>query len=143
MVDRLTVEKRSLLMARVRRQGTEPELILRKTLWANRLRYRLKSKRKLPGSPDILFPGHRIAIFIDGCFWHGCSLHGTIPKTHSKFWATKIERNKSRDVEVDEKLMTLGWTPLRFWEHEIKGNIQSVIKRIKEVLEQSSDNSKC
>jgi DNA mismatch endonuclease, patch repair protein len=126
-------------MARVRRRGTEPELVLRKALWANQLRYRLNSKTKLPGSPDILFPGCRIAIFVDGCFWHGCPLHGTSPKTNSEFWAAKIQRNKSRDTEVDKRLIALGWTPLHIWEHEIKEDMQRVIKHIKKLLEKSSN----
>jgi DNA mismatch endonuclease, patch repair protein len=67
---------------------------------------------------DILFNGHRIAIFIDGCFWHGCSKHGTWPKNNADFWRNKIEANKSRDRDTDKRLRSGGWTVLRIWEHE-------------------------
>jgi DNA mismatch endonuclease (patch repair protein) len=117
-------------MARVRRSGTEPELVLRQALWAGGLRYRLKSKVRLPGKPDILFPGSKVAVFVDGCFWHGCPLHGTTPKTNADFWVAKIKRNQSRDVEVDAKLIGLGWKVVRLWEHDIKCDLKRVVNHI-------------
>lgn len=138
MPETLRNEKRSLLMARVRRTGTEPELVLRKALWERGLRYRLKFKTKLPGSPDIIFPKQKIAIFVDGCFWHGCPIHGTSPKTNAEFWIAKIQRNKERDNNVDMQLLALGWSPLRFWEHEIKKDIQVVIKQIEKLFREKN-----
>ena len=76
MVDKLTPEERSWLMSRIRSKETSPEMLLRKALWTAGLRYRLKNK--LPGKPDLVFPSAKVAIFIDGCFWHGCPLHGGI-----------------------------------------------------------------
>ncbi|MDP2788404.1 MAG: very short patch repair endonuclease [Pseudomonadota bacterium] len=122
---------RSLLMGRVRHRGTAPELLLRQALWTAGLRYRLGSKPHLPGSPDLVFPGAKIAVFVDGCFWHGCPLHGSHPKTREAFWAAKITRNQVRDLEVDAALATMGWSVVRLWEHEIKTNLVECVERIR------------
>lgn len=119
MADRISSKDRSRLMGRVRHQGTTPELALRKALWAAGLRYRLKTTPHLPGHPDIIFPGAKVAVFVDGCFWHGCPLHGSIPKTRTDFWKAKIARNRKRDAEVDEKLTEMGWKVVRLWEHQV------------------------
>lgn len=134
MVDRLSEKTRSLLMGRVRQRGTAPELMLRKALWGAGLRYRLKSKTKLPGSPDILFPGARVAVFVDGCFWHGCPEHGTQPKTRPEFWAQKITRNRERDAEVDLKLTEMGWRVVRVWEHRIRFDVAECVADIRHTL---------
>jgi DNA mismatch endonuclease, patch repair protein len=130
MSDKLTQEQRSLLMGRVRQRGTGPELLLRKNLWKAGIRYRLKTKEKLPGSPDLIFQKARIAVFVDGCFWHGCPFHGTFSKTHPEFWFDKISRNKERDMEVDSKLSELGWYSIRFWEHDLKKNMTGCIEKL-------------
>ena len=75
----------------------------------------LKKPRRVA---DIAFPGLRIAIFIDGCFWHGCPEHATWPKQNAEFWRQKIEANCARDTDTNERLRNIGWTVLRFWEHE-------------------------
>lgn len=67
---------------------------------------------------DILFPRRRLAIFVDGCFWHSCPLHGTVPRTNNAWWATKLASNVARDRETDRRLFEAGWTVVRFWEHE-------------------------
>ena len=118
MVDTLTPEQRKRCMSRVRSKDTEIELLLRKALWAAGIRYRIKSK--LPGKPDIVFLGARLAVFVDGCYWHGCPEHGQIPKTNTSFWKNKIEKNMARDIWVNQSLDSMGWHVLRFWEHEIK-----------------------
>jgi len=82
--DSLTPEQRSALMGRVRQRGTKYELILRRALWKAGYRYRLRNK--LPGTPDIVFSGVKVAIFVDGCFWHGCPVHGSLPSTRQEFW---------------------------------------------------------
>jgi len=128
MADVLTREQRSYNMSRIRGQNTKPEIILRKALWAAGLRYRIKNR--LPGRPDIVFPSAKVAVFVDGCFWHGCPEHMTWPKNNADFWRQKIQRNMERDKEVGDRLEVLGWKLLRFWEHEIKSNTDSVAKQI-------------
>lgn len=118
-------------MSRVRQSGTEPELKLRRALLDLGLRYRLNSTPRLPGRPDLFFLGARIAVFVDGCFWHGCPIHGTSSKTNSEFWRLKIERNKERDSQVDAQLIALGWHPVRFWEHEVKTDADACALRLR------------
>jgi DNA mismatch endonuclease (patch repair protein) len=127
-------EKRSLLMARVRRSGTAPELALRRALHRAGYRYRLNSGNSLPGTPDIVLRRFRLAIFVDGCFWHGCPLHGSLPKTNTAFWTAKIIRNQGRDKQVDESLKELGWKVLRVWEHEVQTDTPPVVRRIRRLL---------
>lgn len=81
------------------------------------MRYRVNHKL-LPGRPDIAFTRAKIAVFIDGCFWHLCPLHGTVPKNNSAWWTAKLQRNVQRDREKDDQLSILGWTVTHFWEHE-------------------------
>ena len=107
-------------MARVRQKGTRCEIELRKALHAKGLRYRLqvplltKPRRVV----DIVFPSARLAVFVDGCFWHGCPEHASWPKNNADFWREKIETNRSRDVDTDQRLAALGWETVRVWEHE-------------------------
>lgn len=107
-------------MAKVRQKGTGAEIALRRELYRRGLRYRvdfevLKKPRRVA---DIAFPGRMIAVFVDGCFWHGCPEHATWPKQNSDFWRQKIETNRARDADTNERLRNAGWTVLRFWEHE-------------------------
>jgi len=134
MVDTISSEERSRLMALVRHHGTGPELALRKALWISGLRYRLKTKIRLPGSPDLVFPGAKVAVFVDGCFWHGCPLHGSIPKSHVEFWSSKIARNKTRDIEVDAKLVLAGWLVIRLWEHQIRDSLTTCVDEVRAAL---------
>lgn len=110
----------SLRMSKQGRRDTEPEMAVRRLLYAAGLRYRLQ--RKVPGMPrrsiDIAFPGARVAVFLDGCFWHGCPEHATSPRSNAEWWRTKLDRNMARDTETTERLRSEGWTVLRFWEHE-------------------------
>ncbi|MFJ9409310.1 very short patch repair endonuclease [Streptomyces sp. NPDC101393] len=102
------------------RRDTGPEMAVRRLLYASGLRYRLQ--RRVPGYPrrtiDIAFPGRKIAIFLDGCFWHGCPEHATRPKANADWWRKKLDGNIARDRETTEHLVEEGWTVLRFWEHE-------------------------
>lgn len=136
MPDTLTHEQRRLCMSKVRGKDTTPELTLRKALWRLGLRYRLHCK--LPGKPDIVFVSARVAVFVDGCFWHGCPQHGSIPKTNRKFWKEKINGNIVRDKEVTAKLEELGWTVLRFWTHELKENLESVLVKVANTVKKSN-----
>jgi DNA mismatch endonuclease (patch repair protein) len=103
-----------------RSRDTKPELAVRRLLHAAGLRYRV-ARRPLPAirrTADIVFGPTKVAVFIDGCYWHGCPEHGQRPKTNAEFWNAKIEGNKRRDHQTDELLVEAGWTVLRFWEHE-------------------------
>jgi DNA mismatch endonuclease (patch repair protein) len=103
-----------------RRRDTKPEVALRRALHRRGLRYRLDSP-PLPGirrSADIVFRSVRVAVSVDGCFWHGCPTHGHTPKSNSWYWAPKLERNRQRDINTDERLVAAGWLPIRVWEHE-------------------------
>jgi len=133
VADVLTKKQRSYCMSRIRGRDTRPELALRRAAWAAGLRYRVKNGLK--GRPDIVFASARLAVFVDGCFWHGCPLHSVKPKTRAVFWAGKIDRNRVRDVEVKAELKREGWAVLRFWEHEIKGQLPRVVSRIRRSVE--------
>ena len=129
-VPRPTTYARSLLMARVRRSGTACELALRSALHRAGYRYRIESGSRLPGTPDIVLRRFRLAIFVDGCFWHGCPQHGTVPKTNTHFWTAKILRNQSRDKQVDRSLKRDGWKVLRVWEHDVRNGKDRIIRRV-------------
>lgn len=134
MVDRMSAHMRSQLMARVRQSGTQPEIALRRALWNKGLRYRLRTGSRLPGRPDILFVGARVAVFVDGCFWHGCPEHGTQPKTRTEFWAAKIARNRERDEEVNAALVAMGWRVVRIWEHQLRRDLDGCVAQIKTLV---------
>ena len=107
-------------MKAARQRDTLPEVRLRSLLHSMGLRYRLHSM-PIPGlkrRADILFRKWRVAVYVDGCFWHGCPIHGTWPKCNKEFWRTKIESNCARDRDTDRRLEAAGWTVLRVWEHE-------------------------
>jgi DNA mismatch endonuclease, patch repair protein len=99
-----------------------------KTLWKNDVRYRRNSSA-LFGKPDTSMLGKRIAIFVDACFWHGCKYHLRMPRSNREYWEKKISRNIKRDATVDLYYRSRGWTVLRFWEHDIKQNFESVIHK--------------
>ena len=111
-------------------------MLLRRQLHAMGLRYRVKYP--VPGfhrrSIDIAFPRARLAVFVDGCFWHGCPTHVTWPKTNPEWWATKIENNRQRDADTNALLAATGWTPLRLWEHEAHRSATRVIAIYKRCL---------
>tara|TARA_B100000427_G_scaffold205102_1_gene170659 strand:- start:142 stop:510 length:369 start_codon:yes stop_codon:yes gene_type:complete len=113
-------------------KNTKPELRLRKALYADGVRgYRLNWK-KVPGKPDIAFPGRKISIFINGCYWHRCPhCELPLPKTNTEFWKEKFEKNIKRDKKKEKELLDLGWTVLVFWECNIKTNIKDCINKIK------------
>ncbi len=100
--------------------GTGAEVELRRELYRSGLRYRVGYvvMRRPRRVADIAFPGLKIAIFVDGCFWHGCPEHATWPKQNAEFWREKIETNRLRDADTNSRLLDVGWTVLRFWEHE-------------------------
>jgi DNA mismatch endonuclease (patch repair protein) len=103
-----------------KRRDTKPELAVRRLLHAQGFRYRVdfQASSAVRSRADIVFTKQRVAVFIDGCFWHGCPMHATYPRANSDYWLPKLARNKERDTEVSGILRELGWTVLRFWEHE-------------------------
>ena len=107
-------------MSRVRRRDTAPELELRSELHRRGLRYRV-DRRPLKGIPsraDLVFGPAKVAVYVDGCFWHSCPEHGTMPRSNEAFWQEKLARNQARDASVNELLTAEGWTVVRIWEHE-------------------------
>ncbi len=126
-----TTAKRSILMSKIKFKNTSPEILLRKELWKNGIRYRLNSN-KLPGKPDLVINKNKLVIFVDGEFWHGYDWPQKKPKikTNRDFWIPKIERNMQRDLANNEKLKDLGFTVLRFWEHQIKKTLEDVVRII-------------
>lgn len=116
-------------MSRQKRADTKPELLVRRVLHSRGVRYRVNASPE-PGirtKADIVWKGLRLAVFIDGCFWHGCPVHATRPKANEAWWAQKLDGNIERDRRVDTDLTTLGWTVLRFWEHEQPIDVADVI----------------
>ena len=125
-------------MKQVRSRDTSPEKVLRKALWAQGLRYRLHAKR-LPGNPDIVFPSARVAVFVDGDFWHGnqwrlrglSSLEEQFRDSpNASYWVPKITRNMKRDADANHRLQDMGWGVVRCWESEIKSDLQSCVQRV-------------
>jgi len=115
-VNRVQKEKRSKIMAAIRSKNTKPELALRRALWRRGLRFRVYyGKEKI----DIAFPSKKVAIFIDGCFWHGCPIHSHVPKSNEEYWLPKLKKNIERDRAKEERLKQDEWKVIRFWEHEL------------------------
>jgi DNA mismatch endonuclease (patch repair protein) len=116
-------------MSRQGSRDTAPEVAVRHLLHASGLRYRVNVP--VPGMPrrtiDIVFPRARIAIFMDGCFWHGCPEHATQPKSNAEWWRNKLDKNMARDRETTAHLQQIGWTVFRFWEHERPEDIARVV----------------
>ena len=112
-------KKRSAVMAKIKSKDTKPEWIVRRYLFSRGYRYR-KNVKGLPGTPDIVLRKYGIVIFIHGCFWHGHEVDGHMPKTHSEFWKSKIERNKLRDERNKEQLRKMGWSVITVWECQLK-----------------------
>ena len=122
-------------MSRARREDTAPEVALRSELHRRGLRFRIHvplafDRRR---RADIVFPSAKVAVFVDGCFWHSCPEHATWPKANAAFWLNKLEGNRRRDVDTNEQLRQLGWEPVRIWEHESPTEaadfVESVVRR--------------
>lgn len=127
-------------MSRQASRDTEPELLVRRRLHALGLRYRVH-RRPIPElrrTADIVFSRARVAVFIDGCFWHGCPAHATAPKTNADWWAAKLARNIERDAETDAILADANWSVVRVWEHEEPG---AAAARVQETLVAASAES--
>lgn len=137
MADIFTAEKRSEIMSKIRSSNTQPERLLFELV-----RFELGSRRKiirnapgLPGRPDVYIPSLAVAIFADGCFFHGCSLHATIPESNREYWEPKIASNIRKDRCSTRKLRKIGISVWRFWDHDLKkSRIEKTRKRLKRLL---------
>lgn len=135
-MDTLTKKQRSHCMSQIKSRDTKIELIFRRYIWCRGLRnYRIKNK--ITGRPDIYFPKKRIAIFIDGCFWHQCPKCFIKPKSNNKYWDDKIKNNVQRDKKINSELKKQKISVLRFWEHEITSNIEKCHLRLKKIYEKN------
>jgi DNA mismatch endonuclease, patch repair protein len=136
MTDNVSAPERSARMARVKSKNTKPEMKVRKLLHSMGYRYRIH-RADLPGTPDIVFPKKKVAIFVHGCFWHrhddpNCKL-ARLPKSREGFWTSKLEGNRERDLLNLQRLHSLDWTTLTVWECELN-DMETVSRRLEEVL---------
>ena len=131
---------RSYVMSRIRGRDTRPELVLRKLLWKMGIRgYRVHAK--IPGRPDVVFSGKRLAVFVQGCFWHGCRRCAIpTPTTHRAYWSKKIAGNRRRDRRTANALRRTGWKTVVIWEHEIRKNPERCVCRVADGLNRTHDN---
>lgn len=128
-MDVLTKKQRSFNMSKIKSRNTALEIMFRKYLWKKGIRgYRIKNK--IIGKPDLYFPLKRIAVFIDGCFWHKCPVDYKNPKSNTQFWNKKISENIVRDKKVIKILKKQNIKVLRFWEHEVEENIEISLIRL-------------
>ena len=136
-MDNLTQEQRQKNMKSIKSKDTKIEILLRKELWSKGYHYR-KNYPQLPGKPDIVFTKYKIAIFCDGEFFHGKDWEILKPRlersNNSDYWIKKIDNNRKRDHEIDQKLLYLGWTVIRFWGKDIKKNVDDCVKVIEETI---------
>lgn len=130
----------SLRMQRVRQKNTSAERALRHELHSRGLRYRIQVPvlTKPRRVADVVFSGPRVAVFVDGCFWHGCPLHATWPKQNAEFWRAKIIANQERDRDTDERLRANGWKVVRVWAHELPNEAAARIMMIIETCKARS-----
>jgi DNA mismatch endonuclease (patch repair protein) len=128
---------RSENMARIRGKDTGPEMMLRRALWARGLRYRLNVETPA-GRPDIVFPAARVAVYVDGCQWHGCPAHYVRPRTRAEFWGPKLAGTVARDSRQTLVLEQAGWRVLRFWEHQVHEDLHALVDKV--VLALSAPN---
>lgn len=130
-------------MSRLARRDTRPEVALRRALHRRGLRFRVQMK--VPGNRrrtiDIAFTRVRLAVYVDGCFWHGCPEHHILPRTNSKWWTWKVELNRARDADTTRELEDAGWMVLRFWEHVDAAEAAAVIEASYRARLRDADNA--
>ncbi|MDE0518092.1 MAG: very short patch repair endonuclease [Bdellovibrionales bacterium] len=128
MTDTFTRKQRHYCMSQIKSKNTKPEIAIRKLIWKKGYRYRIG--HGLMGKPDMVFPFYGIAVFIDGCFWHGCSKNCRMPSSNVRYWKQKISGNKKRDKRINRQLKKEGWKVIRIWEHDIKKNPKKMATKI-------------
>lgn len=121
-------------MARVKGKNTSPERLLRSALWESGLRYRLNHKVPM-GRPDMVFPGPKVAVTVDGCFWHGCPAHYSRPRSREEFWSEKLTANVERDSRLTLGLESLGWIVVRIWEHEVFTELDEMVETVRQATQ--------
>lgn len=132
---------RSQNMARILAADTSPEKLIRRALWHSGFRYRIQ--HVVNGiKTDLAFPKERVALFVDGCFWHGCPEHYVRPRSNPGFWSKKLRQNVERDRRQTQELENNGWQVCRFWEHEVHEALPSVLGRVKSALNQVPSNQR-
>lgn len=139
MVDKISKSRRSENMLRIHSANTEIEIIVRKWLFSNGVRYR-KNVKNLPGQPDIVINKIKLIIFVNGCFWHGhinCKI-SHIPKSSEDYWSNKILATKNRDNENIRKLELLGWKVIIIWECELKNDSEKTLRTLLDLIKKSS-----
>ena len=136
-----TTKKRSKIMSKIGGKNTKPEMLFRKALWRKGVRYRVNN-RKLPGKPDVSIKKHKLAVFIDGEFWHGFNWNERKETIQSNrgFWIPKIERNMQRDKEVNQQLIEMGYTVFRFWAKDIKAELDKCVNDILVYIDVGENN---
>lgn len=132
MADTFTPEQRSRLMARVKVRDTVPEIVLRRALWAAGIRGWRLHPRNVPGKPDLVWRGKRLAVFVDGAFWHGHPDHYW--GQSGEFWDKKIAGNRARDERTNERLAAEGWCVLRLWDFEVERDPSACVARVAKAL---------
>ena len=140
MADTLSKIERSILMSHVRgssNKSTELRLI---AIFRHNKITGWRRHYPLTGNPDFVFPKYRVAVFVDGCFWHGCDEHGHIPHSNTSYWEPKILRTKSRDASTTRQLRRNGWLVLRFWEHDAKTRLSTCLRRIQRAVRARTAN---
>lgn len=144
MADFLTPAQRSHVMSRVRGQGNRATEL--QVVYLFRKHKITGWRRNIPlfGKPDFVFPAIRLAVFVDGCFWHGCPKHRSWPATNRAFWRKKLEGNLTRDMLVNDTLRAKGWTVIRVWQHELaKNNEARLVARLEKAGLTSRGQSLC
>lgn len=133
-MDIVSKQQRSKIMSKIRSRNTRPEMAVRRFLWQQGYRYRL-CVRDLPGRPDIVIRRLKVAIFVNGCFWHGHNHITRRPDTNASYWSKKIEGNQQRDIENGIKLRRMGWTVITIWECELSAKRrETTLARLAEAL---------
>ena len=142
MSDFLTKEDRSRLMSRVRNRGTTAERFVRREVWVAGFRYRL-NVRKLPGSPDLVFPRYHTVVMVQGCFWHGhsCRKGQKRPASNQEFWNRKLDGNMARDIANQAKLRELGWTVFVIWECSLNEGMTSLLEHLQVLRSKSASRN--
>lgn len=130
-MDVFSPEARSRIMSGIRSKDTGPEVEFRKALWSAGMRYRkCYGKERV----DIAFPSRKLAVFVDGCFWHSCPIHGHIPRSNVSYWKPKLEANTRRAGEKDRRLTDMGWKTLHIWEHSIRSDLRGCVEAVAAAL---------
>ena len=134
MTDVYTKAKRSEVMSRIRSSGNKDTEQALANLFRQNNIMGWRRNQKIYGKPDFVFKKHKLAVFVDGCFWHGCPRCYRPPKTNQKFWRNKIARNRDRDISVNQELRKQGWRIIRIWEHDLASRADKITHKIQSVL---------